>query len=74
MISGFLTSTSAPPTTPAYRGTPYVIDFHHFYPAFLAMLISEPIESGTDVADKTRRYISEIAGQSGEVEKVTNER
>ena len=49
MISGFLTSVISSPTTPAYRGTPYV-DYWFLpssTPAFLAAkrLISEPIES-----------------------------
>ena len=64
MISGFLTSVSVPPTTPAYRGTPYVD--YWFLPSSTPAFSSEAFDKrtnrvSTDVADKHARYISEIA-------------
>ena len=66
MISGFLTSViSSLPTTPAYRGTPYV-DYWFLPSSTPAFLSSEAFDKrtnrvSTDVADKHARYISEIA-------------
>ena len=64
MISGFLTSViSFPPTTPAYRGTPYVD--YWFLPSSTPAFCSEAFDKqtnrvGTDVADKHARYISRV--------------
>ena len=66
MISGFPdVRYQFPPTTPAYRGTPYV-DYWFptiFYSGFFS---SEAFDKrtnrvSTDEADKHARYISEIA-------------
>ena len=66
MISGFLTSviSSLRPRQHIEERLTLIIDFlPSSTPAFLVQkrLISEPIESVTDVADKHARYISEIA-------------
>ena len=64
MISRFPASLSVPPTTPAYRGTPYVD--YLVSTIFLGFFSSEAFikrtnRVSTDVADKHARYISEIA-------------
>ena len=64
MISGFLTSVIGyRPRQHIEERLALIIDFYHLLSGFLAasVLISEPIESSTDVADKHARYISEIA-------------
>ena len=77
MISGFLTSviSSSDHASISRNARWLLISPPSSTPAFLAAkrLISEPIKVSTDVADKHARYISEITGNSGEVEKVTNE-
>ena len=64
MISGFWRplSSSLRPRQHIEERLTLIIDFYHLLSGFLAAkrLISEPIESSTDVADKTR-YISKIA-------------
>ena len=65
MISGFLTSVNVlRPRQHIEERLTLIIDFTIFYSGFFskaAASISEPIELGTDVADKHARYISEIA-------------
>ena len=77
MISGFLTSViEVPPTTPAYRGTPYVpvIDFPTIFSGFFSSeAFDKANQSGQYRCGRSyARYISEIAIVRRS-QKVTNE-